>query len=132
MQLSQFVGRLVDNIDFFVMKYYDVAAGDYTTVNNTFYEATIYKGTSVQELMRMGVRGNMLVVGKPSSVQDTWNPQTFIDGATLADSMTSLYSKAGWYAGYACNDLSNDFSGAFLQTVTKGLITLCDDSALCM
>ncbi len=74
----------------------------------------------------------MLVVGKPSTTDDTWNPQTFIDGSSLSQAMTSAYLTAGWYGGYACNDIANDLSGAFLQTAISGLTNLCDDSALCM
>lgn len=65
------------------MKYYDLI-GDYTNVESTFNAATSYKGTSVQELMTLGVRGNMLVVGKPCSLADTWSNQTFIEAALLA------------------------------------------------
>lgn len=74
----------------------------------------------------------MLVVGKPCSPEDSLNPQSFMDGSSLSEAMKNAYSQVGWYAGYACNNLKNDLSGAYLSTVLSGLTHLCDDSALCV
>jgi hypothetical protein len=83
LQLLQSIISLGASTDFTVVKYYDVAGGDYTTVDSTFNQAIIYKGTALQELMANGLRGNMLVLGKPSSIDDSLTPQAFIDGAVL-------------------------------------------------
>jgi hypothetical protein len=82
--------------------------------------------------MALGIRGNMLVVGKPSTINDTWNPQSYVDATVLSDGMKALYTNSGWYSGYANNDLANDLTGVYNQATLTALTNLCDDSALCM
>jgi hypothetical protein len=109
--LSHQLPNISPFIDFFVVKYYNVLGDDYTTVETLTQESKLYKKTSVGELMSRGISGNKLVVGKPSSMQDTWNQQGFVSSDLLITAFSNLYAKRGWYGGYSNNDLAWDMTG---------------------
>lgn len=82
--------------------------------------------------MTRGLYGNKLVVGKPSSAGDTWNPQEYLSTELLVEGFEKMYTERGWYGGYSNDDLGMDRTGGFCSNATVQLWRYCDAAAVCI
>lgn len=132
MAFNSITRQLSRLIDFAVIKYYNFQLPDYSNYSSIFIQSGLYPGSTVKDLIQLGLLPNQIVVGKPSSPSDGYAENFYVGSDILSASFTQAYSELGWYGGYANNQYYHDKNGTFAEAAVNSLKNLCSTSGACI
>lgn len=98
-------------IDFYNVQFYNQGDTKYDTYEGLFLNSGGYfTGTAVKEIIKRGVPGKKLVVGKPVTPSDATN-SGWMELSVLGEASTRAYNEMEWYAGVMFWQYPSDLTG---------------------
>lgn len=92
MSFNPILRQLSNIIDIMIIKYYNFQLPDYSNYTSIFLASTTYPGSTVKDIIQLGLLPNQIIVGKPSSTQDSYTTNFYVQGITLQLAFSQAYN----------------------------------------